>query len=72
MTVDIGNRAVLDQEEGAGQLVIDKSKASGKEAKQKAAEIAAEQAQIGAQADIFDLDALIGNTGSQSTPDPAA
>jgi hypothetical protein len=26
MTVDIGNRAVLDEEEGEGQLTIDKSK----------------------------------------------
>lgn len=31
MTVDMGNRAVLDDEEGEGQLVIDKKTAGGAE-----------------------------------------
>lgn len=40
MTVDIGNRAVLDAEEGEGQLNIDRSKASGAETKRQAEQVA--------------------------------
>jgi len=58
---------VLDDEEGEGQLVIDKKAASGVKQKQKAQEFAHE---LQMQENIFDLDAILGNTGpTQPLPD---